>query len=675
MEFESENANNNSREEWSAVTKRTDSRSIAKERAERVRYAEEYRRKLEYESEIINGQREASEAQKRDYEERLARQERLREISEEKRKEAEARLAEADEKIKRLFGASMRTDSTGASANKYIFSTNDLEKEENEAEAPTNEKKYPIDEGVDTTLLEKTQRTASREEAYAEIDEEHLWETEEIKKAVKPEPFSKKRVMQEYQSSEAPDLDIDWHPVRFTSRSAENAEYPTRSDAFSDAENTLEDINYRPIERSYRGEFTERETDVAVAEAEARYSVSADDRSHNYTAEYDAHSDVDAFGAYTSYTAPRGQADPKYYHRYDSVTDVSDKDHEVATSEYGVEDSSHISYLHEKDAETFIRRQHGGYDKKMIENEHIRFLRDTEKLDRQRTDNVQKTDTGKAQKLKRSKNRSAVERSAYVVGARMEYEIEHGESELAMELLNFSAYDYNEERQRKKKAKRLSKMRRSIKRAKREEKEASLRYYLISSGLDEYGDVKREVPADKLDPIMTRLEEALIEREVINEKLAELYLGAKTKAGARRVRRGEKVRYTVAKEVHRSLKGKHRRLEKLHAPRDLKNKIRALFNKKIEAYSTLEYSRYVLRKQKPKGILKKELKGDIKRSREELRYIDKDIRALMKKAERHNTLHKDDLSWMRWLIGALIVVVALGLIWYFFGDTIKSYYS
>ena len=113
----------------------------------------------------------------------------------------------------------------------------------------------------------------------------------------------------------------------------------------------------------------------------------------------------------------------------------------------------------------------------------------------------------------------------------------------------------------------------------------------------------------------------------------------------------------------------------MHVPKNLKNKIRLLFNKKIEAYSTLEYSRYILRKQKPTGVLKKELKADVKMSREELRYIDKDIKQLMKKAEKQHALHKDDMSWMRWLIWIVIIVCVLGVLWYFFGDAIRSAYT
>ena len=495
-------------------------------------------------------------------------------------------------------------------------------------------------------------------------------------------PFSEKNPYSERETEvREPVEEIKYQPTppRYTHEFGEKNPYSERE---TEVREPVEEIKYQPIPPRYTHEFSEknpyseRETDVGFAAHSICYNGSDDDRVHTYNHQFETASDADTMTVGASYPVPKGTGEPDYRYRYDVLNDTPHYDDGSSAEYEGKREGGEFYVGDEPESYTPIRPLAKGLDKRTVADEHIRFLRESERLEKEkeRAESGKRIDTGNGDSTeKAARGRAFAEKSAQVVGARMEYTVDEGERKLEMELLNFSDYSYAEERVQRKRVRTLSKMKRSVRKAKKQEKDATLRYYLIASGVREPS--KKKVNTEKLDLVMVKLCEALSRREAIDNRLIELYRGAATKSEAKKNMRAQKLRYKVAKEVHRSLKRKNKRLEKLHAPRDLKNKVRELFNKKIEAHSTLAYSKYILKEKRPKAMAKAELKKDIARSKEALRYVDKDIRRLMKRAEKHNERHKDDISWAIWLIGSVIVVAVLGVCWYFFGDNIKGLFS
>ena len=80
----------------------------------------------------------------------------------------------------------------------------------------------------------------------------------------------------------------------------------------------------------------------------------------------------------------------------------------------------------------------------------------------------------------------------------------------------------------------------------------------------------------------------------------------------------------------------------------------------------------MLKKLKPKGEAKRELKRDIQRSKKSLYNIDKNIRRMMKKAYKYDGSHKKEGGIFRWIIALVILAAILGGCWYFFGDTLMG---
>ncbi len=316
------------------------------------------------------------------------------------------------------------------------------------------------------------------------------------------------------------------------------------------------------------------------------------------------------------------------------------------------------------------------YDMHQIETEHLRYLTETKKLDKQKTkvQNAKKVDA-KALKNAASSDeiRKNAEKSAAVVGVRMDYDARFGSSDLSIELLKFRENDYFVEKENKRRLRLISKIRKSIKKAKALEKKATKRYYGVLANESVKPTVlKNQKKQERLNSLINKLESLLRERATIDERLIHLYRGAETKSGGRVRARAEAKRYKVAKKVRNKLKNINRRLQKLKAPENLKIKIRYLLNTKIVSKSTLVYSKYMLKKLKPKGEARRELKRDVERSKKSLCKIDKNIRRMMKKAYKYDGSYRKQGGLFRWIIALIILAAIIGVGWYFFGSTLMG---
>ena len=315
------------------------------------------------------------------------------------------------------------------------------------------------------------------------------------------------------------------------------------------------------------------------------------------------------------------------------------------------------------------------YDMHQIESEHLRYLTETKKLDKKsKTKNNKKADKMAVKNATNSSEiRKNAEKSAALVGSRMDYDAKFGSSDLSIELLKFNENDYFVEKENKRRLRLISKIRKSIKKAKKLERKATKRYYgVLAAETVKPTSLKKQKKQERLNSLIIKLEALLKEREAIDDRLILLYRGAETKSGGRVRARAEAKRYKVAKKVHNKLKKLNRSLEKLKAPKNLKIKIRYLLNTKIVSKSTLAYSKYMLKKLKPKGEAKRELKRDIARSKKSLYNIDKNIRRMMKKAYKYDGSHRKQGGLFRWIIALVILVAILGGCWYFFGDALMG---
>ncbi len=736
-------------ENWSAI-KKSDSRRLAEERAERSRYAEEYRKRLEAQMKADSQASDEVRAAEPKAENTRRAEERRALINEEievRKKETDERFFAASEMLKRLEEKQVKrnefaTITQNSPENDAISDTFEEKTDKTGEDIPTDEKKEigeknqresfseaSPDDGIirtkkrSYTVMRSTGAYAvplvNMSALYAEYNRlAHICKTNEdyykarikaledehIQNLARLSSESERSSEDERYNSALNDLTVAYGAamggyitrqreigaqIRGGDAAAENAASFDSYDSLKTG-GYAEPLDWQPQVRremspDYAQSYSHRPDHAVDAEysidisGERPYDAATYDniagseyvspREFNqpvYNDESEAYTDTDITDASADYTAERQQHSSGYAYSYDRLVDTHRYDEENIKSDYSSEEGAHIAYSDEIGGENISNRR---LDKRAEEDEHIRFLRESERLDSEnRSKRGSIFDTGADERLKKSDIRAKADKSARLIALRIEYELTRGEADVDLELLNFSDGRGDAERKRR----RLGKMKGSKNKAVKQERTATRRYYTALSKMKsaEVGVSRRE----KLNDIERRLRAALEERETIEAELTSLY-GGNGKSENKVIRKAEKRRYDMAKDARNSLKKHNRRLARLHAPEALKSKIRELFDKKIEAAASLAYSKYLLKKQRNTKDDRKKLKREISYSRKTLAGIDKDIKRFMKKAQKKDDTHRSNLVWAVWLIGALIVVAGAVAVWYFFGDSIMSFFG
>ena len=304
-------------------------------------------------------------------------------------------------------------------------------------------------------------------------------------------------------------------------------------------------------------------------------------------------------------------------------------------------------------------------DKYEIEDEHIRFLNETKKQEKlkNKSSSGNRFNDERDLFLDKGNINRAEDRGAALINARMHYDADMGASDLSIELLKFTDHSTVRKREYREYKRRSIKIKKSIKKAKAQERKATRRYYeVLAREARSLTILKKANDQETLCLILTRLEKLIRQREDIDARLIQLYNGADTEAGGRIKEKAEKKKYKRAKRVQRSLRASNRRLEKMDVPQGLKTKIRFLFNTKIVSEATVTYSKYLLTKLKPMGDARHELKSNIKSANESLARLDDSLRRMMNKAERYEKSRKRTRRWVGFLVFLVLAAITVGII-------------
>ena len=205
------------------------------------------------------------------------------------------------------------------------------------------------------------------------------------------------------------------------------------------------------------------------------------------------------------------------------------------------------------------------------------------------------------------------------------------------------------------------------------EREDNNCYYRVFTEKESNKKYGKRTDRRRLESIKMRLEVLLAERDEINDSLIKMYgVTAKNKI-SKEERKLNAVRRRHAKAMYRTQKKDAKRLERLHAPLDLKEKVYKLMNRCTELVSNIESSRYKLHKTTLGSQARKSLRQEIKKHRADLKATKSDIRYLMKKVGKHHDKHTADIRWAGWGILVLLLVVGGVLLWKFYGEVIWKY--
>lgn len=266
------------------------------------------------------------------------------------------------------------------------------------------------------------------------------------------------------------------------------------------------------------------------------------------------------------------------------------------------------------------------------------------------------------------------ERDVLLVALRNEYKLAQYETEYHMLQHSFSANNRRKVKRMQKLDKKITKIRSNLKRSVKLERDDNRRYYYLLTVDPMKERVRRDARREVLDALKLKLEILLSERADINERIIALYGGSDknlTKLKIERKAAGVRRKYT--KVMYRHQQRLAAKVQRMKAPEDLKEKLFTLLDKKTEKVAVLEEKIYKLKKGKFRGKARRELERDVKNTKRSIKYVDADMKYLMKKLRRHQERYEDDRAWAITMIFFSVIAVLCVVGWYFFGDTVKVY--
>lgn len=293
-------------------------------------------------------------------------------------------------------------------------------------------------------------------------------------------------------------------------------------------------------------------------------------------------------------------------------------------------------------------------------------------------DDTEENENGKIFEKEHSKRISEIrrisERDVLLVALRNEYKLSHYETEYHMLQHSFAVNDRQKVKRMQRLDRKITKIRSNLRRSVKLERDDNRRYYYLLTVDPMKERVSRDARREVLDALKLRLEILLAERAEINERIIALYGGSdKSFRNLKIERKAAGVRRKYTKVMYRRQQRLAAKVQRMKAPSDLKEKLFELLNKKTEKVAVLEEKIYRLKRARPKGKARCELVRDVKNAGRAIKYVDADIKYLMKKLKRHQQRYEDDKSWAITMIVFSVVAVALVVGWYFYGDTVKAY--
>lgn len=635
MSFTTDNNNENAIKDTEA--QKSPGRILAEERAERIRYAQEYRRKLEAEqSALMPKKTKAAEQKEKEKLEKADKEkaERLLKVEEEN-KEAELRINEAADKVKAL-GEGAEAAPAEVEANAVI---DEVKVDPISVSIPVRvatpaPKAQPATpSGMATLNVTNSFRSAPRAKplaTYGRVVTEGGWE-HEIDDIIRPVAQAAPVMVQ----SDAP-VATPVAPIAIAT-----AAVPVSVAAKDPDDELMQDIINGAKEESENSAASDTPVEEPAQIRSVPAKPEADAPAEEPAAQKKASNEL-----YIDDENAEEQPAEAEYERYVPVG---------ASGAYPYNDSG-LMNPEGLDGVNFDEN----FNRFQVENAHLHYLSETKRLDKIRKASGSRRYGSDAEDDFTNKDnvKSFAKRSAEVVALRMEYDARVSANDLQMELSQFSSGDKFEKKGNKLAASRILKIKKSIKKAKKLEKKAVKRYCnVLAKEAINPTHLKKPKKQEKLVVILAALKNLIKERELIDEKLSALYKDSEARAGGKIRIRAEKKRQKRARQIHRGLSRLYRRVNTYDIPDSLREKILHLLNTKVVSESTIAYNKYLLKKLKPKGDAKRALKANIKRARASMINVEKNLSRLVYKAQKYAKIQR-----RRKFLIVLLILVIIGAI-------------
>lgn len=275
-----------------------------------------------------------------------------------------------------------------------------------------------------------------------------------------------------------------------------------------------------------------------------------------------------------------------------------------------------------------------------------------------------------------SEVRRAAERDLLLISLRAEHRISSLQARKDVLSYSFDVDKKDRQKEIRKIEKQIGKIRSAERKAHELERRDNSRYYYLAALPLSEEKIKRGARRERLEALRLRLDMLLAERESINERLIALYGGSDSRYKKARVaRKAGKVRKRAAKAMYKKQRDLARRIDKIKAPVDMKERAIELLNKRIAAASEYESARYTLRTLHPGGRARDELLRTVKRAKRSMRSYEREIKFMIKKLKKHEEKYRSDREWAGFLITLTVIAGLCVAAWIMFGDSIIAYFS
>ena len=218
-------------------------------------------------------------------------------------------------------------------------------------------------------------------------------------------------------------------------------------------------------------------------------------------------------------------------------------------------------------------------------------------------------------------------------------------------------------------AKKLKKMKKQTGKFIRYTKKNNDRYFKLANLRDSEINVKSDVKRDRVETLLRRIKNLLMERDEVNMKLLNLYADENAnpeKKNNTQRKRIDKVKLRATRRVFKKQKFLYKEARSFRVPQAQKDRIYEIMNRKIALKAYLAECKYRKRHESGNAKARRAIKKAIRDTKQKIKYCDHDFDVFMTKASRRSRRTPDKRVQFIWtlLLVAMICAGTFGYVYF-----------
>lgn len=261
------------------------------------------------------------------------------------------------------------------------------------------------------------------------------------------------------------------------------------------------------------------------------------------------------------------------------------------------------------------------------------------------------------------------------VNARITYRISKLADNIAVTRFKYGEKTPKEKRAEKSAVRLLRAMKSDKKLLTRATEKNNLRYLKVAEYDIDGAKLPRRADKKRMTLLKERLIALLAQRDEVNAKLLALY-NENEKNGKKSAKNMRKkysdIRLKATKKAYKKQHGTYSKVNRLRVSLKEKQKIYDVMNTRTELTAYLAECEYRLKHERPRRAAKRTLVSEIRSTRKNIRYADKDIRVMVKKATKRSGKRPVPVVQLAWLL-VLILLIGAGVLCYLYREPLFAW--